>query len=77
MIKILRKIHAKIIIIVVENEELKNQEPYYFITICKCKQGLLSLFSYYMLASIVTMNERSSYYKVDGFIYKLSPFPRI
>ncbi len=53
------KIHAKFTIIVVE-----NREPYYFITVCNCKQGPLSLFSYQMLASILTMDERSSYYKV-------------
>ncbi len=43
---------------------VKNREPYYFITICKCKQGPLSLFSYHLLASILTVDERSSYYKV-------------
>ncbi len=58
-IEILTKIQAKITIIVVE-----NREPYYFITICKCKQGPLSLFSYQMLASIPSTDERSSYYKV-------------
>ncbi len=57
----LTKIHAKITIIVVE-----NREPYNFITICKCKQGPLSLFSYHMLALILTMDEQSSYYKVYG-----------
>ncbi len=51
----LTKIHAKITIIVVE-----NREPY-FITICKCKEGPLSLFSYQMLASILTMDEWFSY----------------
>ncbi len=46
---------------------VENREPYYFITICKCKQDPLYLFSYQTLASILTMNERSSYYKVyDG-----------
>ncbi len=55
----LAKIHAKITITVVENREL-----YYFITICKCKQGPLFLFPYQMLASILTMDKRSSYYKV-------------
>ncbi len=59
MIEILTKIHGKVTIIVVE-----NNEPYYFIIIYKCKQGPLSLFSYQMLASILTMDERSSYYKV-------------
>ncbi len=43
---ILTKIRAKITIIVVE-----NREPYYFIINCKCKEVLLSLFSYQMLAS--------------------------
>ncbi len=43
------KIDVKIAIIVIE-----NGEPYYFITICKCKQDLLSLFSYQTLASILT-----------------------
>ncbi len=57
------KSHAEITIIVIE-----NREPYYSITICKCKQGPLSLFSYQMLASILTIDERSSYYKV----YKVS-----
>ncbi len=55
----LMKIHANITITVVE-----NRKPYYFITICKCKQGRLSLFSYQMLASVLTMDEWSSYYKV-------------
>ncbi len=58
-IEILTKIHAKITII-----EVQNREPYYFIIICKCKEGPLSLFSYQMLASILTMDEWSSYYKV-------------
>ncbi len=40
------KIRAKIIIIIEE-----NREPYYFIIICRCKELLLSLFSYQMLAS--------------------------
>ncbi len=61
IIEMLTKIYAKITIIMVE-----NREPYYFITICKCKQGTLSLFSYQMLASILTMDEQSSYYKVYG-----------
>ncbi len=52
---------TKITIIVVE-----NGEPYYFITICKCKEGSLSLFSYQMLTSILTMDEWSNYYKVYG-----------
>ncbi len=46
MIEILTKICAKITIIVVE-----NWEPYYFIIIFKCKEVLLSLFSYQMLSS--------------------------
>ncbi len=57
MIEMLTKILAKITIIVVENREPS------FITICKCKQGPLSLFSYQMLTSILTIDERSSYYK--------------
>ncbi len=61
----LMKIRAKITIIVVE-----NREPYYFITICRCKQGRVSLFSYQMLASILTVDEQSSYYKVYGFCSK-------
>ncbi len=59
--EILTKIHAKITIVV-----LKNREPYYFITIYKCKQGPLFLFFYQMLASILTMDEWSNYYKVCG-----------
>ncbi len=55
----LTKIPAKITIIVVE-----NREPYYFVTIFKCKPGPLCLFSYQMLASILTIDERSSYYKI-------------
>ncbi len=47
----LTKIHAKITIIIVE-----NREPYHFITICKCKQGPLSLFSHQMLALILIMD---------------------
>ncbi len=58
-IEILTKIHVKITIIVAE-----NVEPYYFITTYKCKQGPLSLLSYQMLASILTMDEQSSYSKV-------------
>ncbi len=42
----------------------ENREPYYFIIICKCKQVPLRLFSYQMLASTLTMNEQSIYYKV-------------
>ncbi len=61
MIKILTKTCAKIAIIVV-----KNRESYYFIIICKCKEVLLSLFSYQMLASSPTRDERSIYYKVYG-----------
>ncbi len=54
------KIRVKITIIVVE-----NREPYYFIIIiCKCKEVLLSLFSYQMLASTLTTNKQSIYYKV-------------
>ncbi len=59
MIEILTIVHAKITIIVVE-----NREPYYFIAICKRKYGPLSLLSYQMLASILIMDEQSSYYKV-------------
>ncbi len=46
MIELLTKICAKITMIVVQ-----NREYYYFIIICKCKEGPLSLFSYQMLAS--------------------------
>ncbi len=63
MIKILTKFGAKITIIVV-----KNREPYYFITIYKCKEVLLSLFSYQMLASTFDSDEWSSNYKV--YVYK-------
>ncbi len=49
MIEILTKISVKITIIVV-----KNREPYYFIIIYRCKEVLLSLFSYQMLASTLT-----------------------
>ncbi len=63
MIQILTKIHAKITIIVIEN----RGHYYYFITICKCKQVPLCLFSYQMLASTLTMDEQSIYYKVYGF----------
>ncbi len=59
IIEILTKICAKITIIVVE-----NRKPYYFIIICKCKEVPLSLFSYQMLASTLTMDEGSIYYKV-------------
>ncbi len=59
MIEILTKIPAKIRIIVVE-----NRESYYFIIICKRKESPLSLFSYQMLAQLLTTNERSSYYSV-------------
>ncbi len=62
MIEILMKICAKITIIIV----VENREPYYFIIICKCKEVPLSLFSYKMLASTLTTDERSSYYKVYG-----------
>ncbi len=55
----LTKTRAKITIILVE-----NREPYYFITICKCKEDPLSLFSYQMQASILTMDEQSSNYTV-------------
>ncbi len=67
----LTKIYAKITIIVVE-----NREPYYFVTICKCKQSLF-LFSYQILALILTMDERSSYKvhrkfrKILGVILKI------
>ncbi len=44
----------------------ENIKPYYFITIYKCKHRPLSLFYYQMLASILTMDEQSSYYKVYG-----------
>ncbi len=60
MIEILTKICAKITIIVVE-----NRKPYYFIIFCKCKEVPLSLFSYQMLASTLTTDEQSSYYKVN------------
>ncbi len=54
------KIHAKITI-----TEVGNREPYYyFIIICKCKQIPLCLFPYQMLASTLTVNERSIYCKV-------------
>ncbi len=53
------KIRVKITIIVVENRDL-----YYFIIICKCKEVPLSLFSYQMLTSTLTTDERSIYYKV-------------
>ncbi len=66
MIEILMKICAKITIIVV-----KNREPYYFIIIYKCKEVLLSLFSYQMLASTFDSDEWSSYYKVYGNYLKL------
>ncbi len=56
MFDILMKIFAKITIIVVE-----NREPYYFIIICKCKQVPLCLFSYKMLASTLTTDDRSIY----------------
>ncbi len=46
MIEILTKMRAKMTIIVAE-----NGEPYYFIIICKCKEVLLPLFSYQILAS--------------------------
>ncbi len=52
MIETLTKICAKITIIVVE-----NREHYYFIIICKCKEALLSLFSYHMLASTFGCDE--------------------
>ncbi len=59
MIEILTKICVKITIIVLE-----NREPNYFIIFCKCKAVPLSLFSYQMLPSTLTTDERSSYYKV-------------
>ncbi len=55
------KICAKITIIVVE-----NREPYNFIIICKCKVIPLSLFSNQMLASTLTTEKQSIYYKVYG-----------
>ncbi len=55
------KISAKITITAV-----KNREPY--IIIYKCKELPLSLFSYQMLASTFDSDERSSYYKVYGFL---------
>ncbi len=63
MIEILTKIQipVKITIIVAENREL-----YYciIIIISKCKDVPLSLFSYQMLASTLTMDEWSIYSKV-------------
>ncbi len=53
----LTKIHA-------EDHNSYSREPYYFIPICKCKYGPLSLFSYPILASILAIDEQSSYYKV-------------
>ncbi len=63
MIEILTKIRVKITIIVVE-----NVEPYYFIIVCKCKEVPLSLFPYQMLASTLTTDERSIYYKVYAYV---------
>ncbi len=59
MIEILRKMSAKITIILVE-----NREPYYFTIICKFKEVPLSLFSYQMLASTLTMDEWYIHYRV-------------
>ncbi len=59
VIEILTKIRAKITIIAVQ-----NRGPYYFIIICRCKEVLLSLFSYQMLASTLTVDEQSIYHKV-------------
>ncbi len=61
MKEILTKFRAEITIIVIE-----NRETYYFIIFCKCKEVPLSLFSYQMLASTLTRDEWSSYYKVYG-----------
>ncbi len=66
MIEILTKIGANITIIVVE-----NGEPFYFIIIYKCKEVPLSLFSYEMLASTLTTDERSIYCTV----YDKNPSP--
>ncbi len=65
MIEILTKIRVKITIIVVE-----NREPYYIIIICKCKEVPVSLFSYQMLVSTLTIAEQSIYYKVYGYYPK-------
>ncbi len=62
MMEILTNIRAKITIIVVY-----IREPYYFIIIYKCKEVLLTLFSYQMLASTFDSDEWSSYYKVYGY----------
>ncbi len=62
MIKILTKTRSKITIIVVE-----NREPYYFLIICNCKDVPLSLFFYQILASTLTRDEWSVYYKVYDF----------
>ncbi len=64
MIEILTKIPVKITIIIV----VENGEPYYFIIICKCKEVPLSLFSYQMLASTLTTDERSIYYNVYALV---------
>ncbi len=64
-IEILTKIHTKNTILAVE-----NREPYYFIIICKCKEGSLRLFSYHMLASTLTMDEQSIYYKARFAVCK-------
>ncbi len=61
MIEISTKIRVKITIIVAE-----SREPYYFIIICKCKEVLLPLFFYQMLASTFDY-EWSSYYKVYAY----------
>ncbi len=68
MTEILTKIRAKITIIVVENRER------YYLIICKCKEVPLSLFSYQMLASTLTTDVRSIYYKVYGYTSFLGPF---
>ncbi len=61
MIKILTKIRVKITVIVV-----KNREPHYFIIVYKCKEVMLSLFPYQMLASYFDSDEQFIYYKVYG-----------
>ncbi len=72
MIEILTKIHVKITIIVIG-----NREPYYFIIICKCKEVPLCLFYNQMLASTVTMNKGSIYYKVYGCRWPREEWPTV
>ncbi len=43
---------------------VENREPYYLIIFCKCNGVPLSLFSYQMLASTLTTDEQSCYYKI-------------